>query len=266
VASITGQLFRWRVSILPYEQCVRRVDPSSDGLRKRMFSGHVFPGRPSARSIAAPFGYAGAEAASRGVPYDSIKRIIDVISACCLLLVLSPVLVAVGLAILLTMGGPVLFRQRRIGLYGQEIYVWKFRTMCADRRAANLGPPRERTERRVRHKTRRDPRVTPLGRFLRRASLDELPQLWNVVKGDMSMVGPRPELPQIVARYEEWQHARHLVRPGITGWWQVNRPADRLMCEVVELDVFYVEHRSLWLDLTIVVRTVSAVLRGTGAF
>jgi lipopolysaccharide/colanic/teichoic acid biosynthesis glycosyltransferase len=158
----------------------------------------------------------------------------------------------------------VLFRQRRIGLHGREIAIWKFRTMCADRRAMDLGPPSR--ERRQSHKTRRDPRVTPLGRFLRRTSLDELPQLWNVVRGDMSLVGPRPELPHIVARYEAWQHARHAVRPGVTGWWQVNRPADRLMHEVVELDLYYVTHRSLWLDLKILVRTVGAVLRGTGAF
>jgi lipopolysaccharide/colanic/teichoic acid biosynthesis glycosyltransferase len=108
--------------------------------------------------------------------------------------------------------------------------------------------------------------VTPLGRFLRRTSLDELPQLWNVLRGDMSLVGPRPELPEIVARYEEWQHVRHTVRPGLTGWWQVNRPPDRLMHEVVELDIYYVKHRSLALDLKILLRTVSAVLRGTGAF
>src|SRR5262249_33056604 len=110
------------------------------------------------------------------------------------------------------------------------------------------------------------PRVTRLGRFLRRTSLDELPQLWNVLRGDMSMVGPRPELPEIVARYEEWQHGRHAVRPGLTGWWQVNRPADKLMYEVVELDIYYVTNRSFWLDVRILVRTVSAVVRGTGAF
>jgi len=164
------------------------------------------------------------------------------------------------------MGGPILFRQRRVGLNEHPIDIWKFRTMYADRRSANLGPPSAQAERRRRHKSRRDPRVTPFGRFLRRTSLDELPQLWNILRGDMSMVGPRPELPEIVAGYEEWQHARHAVRPGLTGWWQVNRPPDRLMHEVVELDIYYVKHRSLWLDLKILFRTVNAVLRGTGAF
>jgi lipopolysaccharide/colanic/teichoic acid biosynthesis glycosyltransferase len=138
--------------------------------------------------------------------------------------------------------------------------------MSADRRSVNLGPPSLLGERRRTHKTRRDPRVTPLGRFLRRTSMDELPQLWNILRGDMSMVGPRPELPEIVAGYEEWQHERHAVRPGLTGWWQVNRPPDRLMHEVVELDVYYVRNRTIWLDAKIMAQTVGAVLRGTGAF
>jgi lipopolysaccharide/colanic/teichoic acid biosynthesis glycosyltransferase len=96
--------------------------------------------------------------------------------------------------------------------------------------------------------------------------MDELPQLWNVLAGDMSLVGPRPELPEIVARYEPWQHARHLVTPGMTGWWQVNRDAYRLMHEATELDLHYVRNQSLWLDLWILVRTVGAIVNGTGAF
>jgi lipopolysaccharide/colanic/teichoic acid biosynthesis glycosyltransferase len=199
-------------------------------------------------------------------PYAAVKHVTDVVLAFALLLVIVPLLLAVALAIRMTMGGPVLFRQRRVGQYGREIFVWKFRTMMADRRADDRGPPMTLEDRRLRHKSRCDPRVTPLGRFLRRASLDELPQLWNVVRGDMSLVGPRPELPTIVARYEDWQHGRHAVRPGLTGWWQVNRPADRLMHEVVELDLYYVEHCSFWLDVRILAKTVTAVLRGTGAF
>ena len=203
----------------------------------------------------------------RWVPrYATVKHVGDVLVAYLLLLAASPLLLAIAVAILMTMGGPVLFRQRRIGLHGREIQVWKFRTMMADRRSENRGPPDPNGDRRRRHKSRCDPRVTPLGRFLRRASLDELPQLWNVARGDMSLVGPRPELPSIVAKYEEWQHARHAVRPGLTGWWQVNRPADRLMHEVVELDLYYVQHLSFWLDIRILAKTVAAVLRGTGAF
>jgi lipopolysaccharide/colanic/teichoic acid biosynthesis glycosyltransferase len=198
--------------------------------------------------------------------YAVVKHAIDVVVACGLLLALSPLLLIIGVAAYLTMGGPVLFRQRRIGLHGREIAVWKFRTMLADRRSSSQGPPMSIEDRRRCHKTRSDPRVTPFGRFLRRTSLDELPQLWNIVRGDMSLVGPRPELPSIVANYEEWQHARHAVRPGLTGWWQVNRPADRLMHEVVDLDLYYVDNISFWLDMRILAKTVTAVIRGTGAF
>ena len=121
-------------------------------------------------------------------------------------------------------------------------------------------------ERRQRHKSARDPRVTRIGRYLRRSCLDELPQLWNVVRGEMSLVGPRPELPSIVERYEPWQHARHAVSPGITGWWQVNRTADNLMHEATELDIYYVHNHSLLLDLRILVRTFGAVIDGRGAY
>ncbi len=198
--------------------------------------------------------------------YLAVKHVVDVVVACSLLVGMSPLLLAIGVAVLLTMGGPVLVRQRRVGLHGREIAVWKFRTMMADRRASDQGPPTTTGDRRRCHKTRSDPRVTTFGRFLRRTSLDELPQLWNVVRGDMSLVGPRPELPSIVAQYEEWQHARHAVRPGLTGWWQVNRPPDRLMHEVVELDLYYVENISFWLDVRILAKTFTAVIRGTGSF
>jgi lipopolysaccharide/colanic/teichoic acid biosynthesis glycosyltransferase len=115
-------------------------------------------------------------------------------------------------------------------------------------------------------KIRDDPRITPVGRFLRQVHLDELPQLWNVLTGDMTLVGPRPELPEIVATYEPWQHARHLVTPGITGWWQVNRDPQRLMHEATELDLHYIRHQSLWLDMWILLRTIGAVASGRGAF
>ena len=109
--------------------------------------------------------------------------------------------------------------------------------MLQDRRRGDSGIVPRLVDRRQRHKTPHDPRITGVGRFLRRTALDELPQLWNVLHGEMSMVGPRPELPQIVARYESWQHARHLVLPGLTGWWQINRDGHLLMCEATELDI-----------------------------
>jgi lipopolysaccharide/colanic/teichoic acid biosynthesis glycosyltransferase len=172
----------------------------------------------------------------------------------------------IGLAIKLDSPGPVLFRQVRIGKHGRPFVMLKFRTMIADRRLRNNGPPEGLEERRRVHKSPRDPRITPIGRFLRRTCLDELPQLWNVLRGSMSLVGPRPELPAIVALYEPWQHSRHLVAPGITGWWQINRDGVHLMHQSTELDLFYLEHWSLGLDLRILASTFLFVLRGIGAF
>jgi lipopolysaccharide/colanic/teichoic acid biosynthesis glycosyltransferase len=141
----------------------------------------------------------------------------------------------------------------------------KFRTMRAERRLRPSGPP-SGAERRRRHKSIGDPRVTRVGHVLRRTCFDELPQLLNVLRGEMSLVGPRPELPSIVDTYEPWQHWRHLVTPGITGWWQVNRAADQLMHEATELDIYYVQHHSLLLDLKIIARTFGAVIDGRGAY
>jgi lipopolysaccharide/colanic/teichoic acid biosynthesis glycosyltransferase len=198
--------------------------------------------------------------------YQLAKRTLDVVVAAGLLLAVSWLLLLVALAVRLDSPGPILFWQTRIGRGGRPFKMVKFRTMRRERRLRRGAPPPGVAERRVRHKGARDPRVTRLGRLLRRTCVDELPQLWNVLRGEMSLVGPRPELPEIVARYEPWQHARHLVTPGITGWWQVNRDAARLMHEATELDLHYVRHQSFWLDLVILVRTARAVLSGAGAF
>ena len=111
-----------------------------------------------------------------------------------------------------------------------------------------------------------DPRVTRVGRVLRRTSLDELPQLWNVVRGEMTLIGPRPEQPYLVAQYQPWQRARLVVLPGITGWWQVNRTDGRLMHEATELDLYYVQHQCARLDFIILLKTIGTVLRGSGAY
>jgi exopolysaccharide biosynthesis polyprenyl glycosylphosphotransferase len=198
--------------------------------------------------------------------WRAVKRAMDLVLASALLLVLAPVGLLIALAIVLDSPGPVLFSQQRIGRHGRPFRMYKFRSMVPERRTRNLGPPAGIAERRRVHKTRRDPRVTRVGRFLRRTCLDELPQLLNVLRGEMSMVGPRPELPEIVARYEPWQHLRHRVNPGMTGWWQVMRDGHRLMHESTELDLYYLTHWSLGLDLLILLRTVRIVLRGVGAF
>jgi lipopolysaccharide/colanic/teichoic acid biosynthesis glycosyltransferase len=198
--------------------------------------------------------------------YAHTKRAIDIVAASVLLLLLLPILLVISLAVILDSGTPVLFRQTRVGRGGKPFEMLKFRTMRSDRRRRSAGPPVGMSERRLRHKSIRDPRVTRLGRFLRRACLDELPQLWNVLRGEMSLVGPRPELPSIVDAYQPWQHLRHLVAPGITGWWQINRCEDRLMHESTELDIYYVRHHSVLLDLRILARTLSAVIEGRGAY
>ncbi|HEY1293537.1 MAG TPA: sugar transferase [Chloroflexota bacterium] len=196
----------------------------------------------------------------------AIKRTMDIVLSSVALVFLSPLLALIAVGVLLDSPGPVLFRQERIGKYGRSFVMLKFRTMFADRRRRNTGPPPGMAERRHTHKSPNDPRITWLGRFLRRTCLDELPQFWNVLRGSMSLVGPRPELPEIVANYEPWQHARHLAAPGITGWWQVNRDGVHLMHQATELDLFYLEHWSVGLDLRILARTLSIVLDGVGAF
>jgi lipopolysaccharide/colanic/teichoic acid biosynthesis glycosyltransferase len=193
-----------------------------------------------------------------------IKRWFDIVGSFMLLALLSPLLALIMAAIRLEAGGDTIFRQERVGRDGKLFPVYKFRTMIPDRRndgMSYLGDDRRRS-----HKTPRDPRVTNVGAFLRRTSLDELPQIVNVLKGEMSFIGPRPELPSIVVNYEPWQHERHLVRPGLSGWWQVVGRSDLPMHQNTELDIYYVRNCSLQMDLKIFVRTFGALLKGRGAF
>jgi len=192
------------------------------------------------------------------------KAALDRTVAFVALLVLSPLVLLVALLVRINLGKGVLYRQVRVGQNGRHFTVVKFRTMHADRRqrsADDLNGP----DRRVTHKTTEDPRHTPLGRVLRRFSLDELPQLWNVLRGDMSLVGPRPELPVVVDRYHQWQHLRHLVKPGITGLWQVSERGDLAMHECVETDLDYVRRLGFFTDMAILIRTIPAAVRGTGS-
>jgi lipopolysaccharide/colanic/teichoic acid biosynthesis glycosyltransferase len=181
------------------------------------------------------------------------RRIRDVVGAALALVVASPALAAAAVAIKLEDRGPVLYRQRRVGQDGREFELLKLRTMVvgAERQGAGLAV------------NRGDPRITRVGRLLRRVSLDELPQLWNVVHGEMSLVGPRPTLAYQVERYTPRQRRRLAVKPGITGWAQVHGRAALPWDERIELDVWYVEHRSPLLDLRILLRTPRALLGGT---
>jgi lipopolysaccharide/colanic/teichoic acid biosynthesis glycosyltransferase len=191
--------------------------------------------------------------------------VLDRLIASALLVILSPVQGAVALAVRLRLGPGVIFRQQRVGRGGREFCLYKIRTMLPDRRRAVVPPEHLPAERRRSHKSNQDPRHTPLGRWLRATSLDELPQLWNVVRGDMSLVGPRPELVGVVARYGLWNHPRHGVKPGITGLWQISLARTSLLHEGVEIDLDYVDNVSLRQDVQIAFRTVVALARRTGS-
>jgi exopolysaccharide biosynthesis polyprenyl glycosylphosphotransferase len=195
-----------------------------------------------------------------------IKRIFDLIIGTFLFLIDLPLMALVALAIRLESPGPVLLKQQRVGENGQLFDMLKFRTMIpdADRYLHQIASENEIGQ--PVYKTANDPRITRTGRFLRRTSLDELPQLWNVLIGDMSLVGPRPELPQLLDQYATWQHLRFTVPQGLTGWWQVNGRSDKPMHLNTEYDLYYIQHHSLLLDLYILVRTIITVLRGEGAF
>lgn len=195
-----------------------------------------------------------------------IKRAFDLLVTAVLLLVTLPLLVLVALAIKLTSRGPVLFSQERVGENGRLFRMHKFRSMHVDAEERLHEVIRYDEEGNLVHKRGDDPRVTPVGRLLRRTSLDELPQLFNVLKGEMSLVGPRPELPFLVEKYEVWQRTRLAVPQGITGWWQVNGRSDKPMHLNSNFDLHYVQNYSLLLDLQILLKTAVVVLRGRGAY
>jgi exopolysaccharide biosynthesis polyprenyl glycosylphosphotransferase len=196
----------------------------------------------------------------------AIKRTFDMIGATLFLLLLSPVLIAVSLAVKLTSRGPALYRSARPGMGGAPFGCLKFRTMRddADQTQEELESLNEMSG--ALFKIRDDPRMTPVGRFLRRFSLDELPQLVNVVRGDMSLVGPRPLPVRDFAKLEEWHKKRYLVLPGITGLWQVSGRAELDFDDLVRLDFLYLERWSVALDLVILLKTIPAVLMRRGAF
>jgi lipopolysaccharide/colanic/teichoic acid biosynthesis glycosyltransferase len=163
---------------------------------------------------------------------------------------LSPVIAVIAVLVRWRLGSGVLFRQTRVGLGGRGFTIVKFRTM----RHAGVSPSSDLE------------RATPLGRVLRATSLDELPQLWNVLRGDMSLIGPRPTLPEQVAHYSPRQHGRHAIRPGLTGWAQVNGRNSISWPERIKLDLWYIEHRNLWLDLRILWLTVARLVRPQGMY
>ncbi|MSX01835.1 MAG: exopolysaccharide biosynthesis polyprenyl glycosylphosphotransferase, partial [Actinobacteria bacterium] len=196
----------------------------------------------------------------------ALKRFFDLTGSLLGLILLSPLLLIIALAVKLTSRGPVMFRSRRPGIAGVPFSCLKFRTMYegAELRQHELEDENEADG--PLFKIRRDPRVTPVGRTLRRFSLDELPQLWNVLRGEMSIVGPRPLPQRDYARLEDWHRKRYLVLPGMTGLWQVSGRSELDFDDLVKLDFLYIERWSLALDLSIIVQTIPAVIRRHGAF
>ena len=195
-----------------------------------------------------------------------VKLLADVVLSVALLVLLSPLLLLIGLVVWLSSRGPMLYTQRRCGLNGRRFTLYKFRTMYlgADERLDEVAHLNEVNG--PAFKAKRDPRVTPIGRWLRRWSLDELPQLVNVLKGEMSLVGPRPPIPAEVERYERWQRRRLSMKPGITGLWQVSgRAGIDDFSDWIALDLRYIDQWSLWLDLKILLKTIPAVLFARGA-
>lgn len=196
----------------------------------------------------------------------AVKRGFDIIGAAFALLLLAPLFLVVAVAIKLDSAGPVFYRQERVGTRGIAFQMHKFRSMVVDAEEKLDQLIDETNGNGVLFKMKNDPRVTGVGAFIRRFSIDELPQLWNVLKGNMSMVGPRPPLKTEVDQYERYVERRLLVKPGITGLWQVSGRSDLSWEESVRLDLFYVENWSLVQDLTILVRTIKAVFSSTGAY
>ena len=188
--------------------------------------------------------------------YEVIKRTIDIVCSFVGILVLSPLFIVIAIIIKLTSKGPVFFSQKRVGKYGREFDMYKFRSMVvnAEELKEKLAAQNEMSG--PMFKMKDDPRVTKVGKFIRKTSIDELPQLWNVLKGDMSLVGPRPSLPKEVAQFEDWMHKRLDVKPGLTCYWQVSGRNNIDFEDWMKLDVKYVEERNLWIDIKLIFKTV----------
>ncbi|MBW9145254.1 exopolysaccharide biosynthesis polyprenyl glycosylphosphotransferase [Clostridium sp. CM027] len=201
----------------------------------------------------------------KSVGYFIIKRIIDIIGALCGVILLSPVMIIVGIWIKLDSKGPVFFGQSRVGQDGTQFKMYKFRSMCIDAECL-LGKLKTKNEMSgPMFKMKEDPRVTKIGSFIRKTSIDELPQLFNILKGDMSLVGPRPSLPKEVTQFTSFQKLRLIAKPGLTCYWQVRGRSDISFEEWMEMDVEYIEERNTWIDLSLIFKTVGVLFGDEGA-
>lgn len=191
--------------------------------------------------------------------YEVIKRVIDVVCSFVGVLVLSPLFVVIAIIIKFTSKGPVFFSQKRVGRDGKEFKMYKFRSMVvnAEELKEKLAAQNEMSG--PMFKMKDDPRVTKVGKFIRKTSIDELPQLFNVLKGDMSLVGPRPSLPKEVAQFEDWMYRRLEVKPGLTCYWQVSGRNNIDFEDWMKLDIKYVDERSTWIDIKLIFKTVGVL-------
>ena len=187
--------------------------------------------------------------------YLTIKRLVDILGALVGLILFSPLWIMIGVLIRLDSKGPIVFKQKRVGKDGKKFVIYKFRTMKADVEKQALAP-----------QNKDDKRITKIGKFLRKSSLDEVPQFWNVLIGNMSLVGPRPEMPFIVKTYTPWQKRRLEVKPGITGLWQILGRKDLPLHENIEYDFYYIKNQSLLLDFVIILKTITTVISSKGAY
>ena len=196
-----------------------------------------------------------------------VKRVFDLFISILLLPITIPIMGLTSLAILLDSPGPIFFNQTRVGENGRLFEMIKFRTMYKNaEQNHHLIEKIDKNGRILQDKSINDPRITPVGRFLRKTSIDELPQLFNVLRGEMSIVGPRPEMPYLVDQYEPWQRRRFSIPQGITGWWQINGRSDKPMHLHTEDDLYYIQNYSLWLDVTILIRTIWTIFKHNGAY
>jgi exopolysaccharide biosynthesis polyprenyl glycosylphosphotransferase len=201
----------------------------------------------------------------RTVSYAAAKRALDIVLSLTGLLIGFPLFLIIGLLIRCTSTGPVLFKQRRVGVGGREFWCYKFRSMYMDAEARLESLMHLNEVSGPVFKIKNDPRITPIGRIVRKLSLDELPQLLNVLVGDMSIVGPRPPLPREVAKYDAKQRGRLAVKPGLTCLWQISGRSNIGFDRWVELDLAYIDSMTFWGDVKIILRTIPAVITGRGA-
>lgn len=200
--------------------------------------------------------------------YLFMKRMMDYIGSGIGIIVLSPVLLVIALIIKVEDGGPVIFKQERVGYNGKHFYIYKFRSMRVDAEQLKKSLMKQNEVKGAMFKMKDDPRVTSFGKFMRKHSLDELPQFFNVFQGDMSLVGPRPPLQDEVEKYSDYEKQRLLVRPGLSGLWQISGRNNLSFSEMVELDLQYIQTRNIWIDIKIIVKTVweMIAIKKNGAF